>query len=34
MKPDGRDLSVNVLRICDEEGSDMESCPNLCGSWH
>ena len=28
MKPDGRDLSVNVLRICDEEGSDMESCPH------
>ena len=28
MKPDGRDLSVKVLRICDEEGSDMESCPH------
>ena len=28
MKPDGRDLSVNVLRICDEEGSDMKSCPH------
>ena len=28
MKPDGRDLPVKVLRICDEEGSDMESCPH------
>ena len=28
MKPDGRDLTVKVLRICDEEGSDMESCPH------
>lgn len=28
MKPDGRDLPVKVLRICDEEGSDMKSCPH------
>ena len=28
MKPDGRDLPVKVLRICDAEGSDMESCPH------
>ena len=28
MKPDGRDISVTVRRICNEEGSDMESCPH------
>jgi putative protease len=28
MKPDGRDISVTVQKICDEEGSDMESCPH------
>lgn len=28
MKPDGRDIAVTVRRICNEEGSDMESCPH------
>ncbi len=28
MKPDGQDLAVTVRRICNEEGSDMESCPH------
>lgn len=28
MKPDGRNLTVIVARITDEEGNDMESCPH------
>jgi len=28
MKPDGRNLTVTVARITDEEGNDMESCPH------
>ena len=28
MKPDGRDLEVKVLRMVDEEGNPMDSCPH------
>ena len=28
MKPDGRDISVKVLNMYDENGSSMESCPH------
>ena len=28
MKPDGRDIEVSVVSICDEEGNAMESCPH------
>ena len=28
MKPDGRDIEVNVISIKDEEGNEMESCPH------
>ncbi len=28
MKPDGRNLSVTVKKITDEDGNDMESCPH------
>lgn len=28
MKPDGRNISVKVLRITNENGEDMESCPH------
>lgn len=28
MKPDGRNIFVKVLRITDENGEDMESCPH------
>lgn len=28
MKPDGSDIQATVRRICDEDGSDMESCPH------
>lgn len=28
MKPDGRDLEVKVLRMVDEDGNPMESCPH------
>lgn len=28
MKPDGSDIQVIVKRICDEDGSDMASCPH------
>ena len=28
MKPDGRDIEVEVVAIKDEEGNEMESCPH------
>jgi putative protease len=28
MKPDGRNLSVTVIKITDENGNEMESCPH------
>lgn len=28
MKPNGQDIPVTVLRITDEEGADMDSCPH------
>ena len=28
MKPDGQNISVQVKRIVDEKGQDMESCPH------
>lgn len=28
MKPDGRDIEVTVVSICDEDGRPMESCPH------
>ena len=28
MKPDGRNLTVTVKRITDENGEDMDSCPH------
>ena len=28
MKPDGQNISVQVKRIVDEKGQDMDSCPH------
>ena len=28
MKPDGSNVATKVLRIVDEDGNDMESCPH------
>lgn len=28
MRPDGRDELITILKICDEDGNEMESCPH------